>query len=99
MQNDLPCMSFLRPLFPCSRDWDSSEPASPKTPGVSPRTFTDDGPVISNSRTRSIWRRVMWLVWWLRWHGARLLVGEWRPFEKGAGQPARVRVKVEQTPG
>jgi hypothetical protein len=39
----------------------------------------------------------MWLVWWLRWHGARLLAGEWKRFEKGAGQPARVRVKVEQS--
>jgi hypothetical protein len=38
----------------------------------------------------------MWLYWWLRWHGARLLSGNWKRTEKGAGQPAMVRVKVDQ---
>jgi hypothetical protein len=34
----------------------------------------------------------MWLVWWIRWHGLRLIFGNTVPNGKGWGQPARVRV-------
>lgn len=37
----------------------------------------------------------MWFVWWLRWHGLRLIFGTNGPHGKDWGQPARVRVPVE----
>lgn len=40
----------------------------------------------------------MWLVWWLRWHGLRLIFGNTEPQGRGWGQPARVRVTAVAKP-
>ncbi len=36
----------------------------------------------------------MWFVWWLRWHGLRLIFGASEPQGRNWGQPARVPVRV-----